>query len=393
MLSRRLTARRADRGFTLIEVAVAVAILTVGLLGILVLLVVQLKDQANASAQSQALHYAQDAVDAARRLPPAQAALAAEGWQALTTDPTQATRLAGWDEATGADRALQLALTDGRLAPHATEDGRMDIYIAVRCDPLPDGASEGPVVDCVDDADGRAFNRTVTVVAVPTNGATPARLVTRINATRGGTQDAGQPSDPAPGGAADLGIVLGQFDSENAGERGLLVDWNRVDGALDYTLTVDGEDFGDVGSGEETYAFVNLEPIDGAKAGAQMEVCLTANFSGSSTDPSCRTIMIRPHLESREDGPAGVTMTWNADPADQTTDGYRVVRVTGEPQIISGDELLDGGTFTDPDGTCADTYLIRAFPRIAPTPEAMDPTQGDEGQRYATATVEPTCGS
>lgn len=391
MSPRSFTHRRRGRGFSLIEVSVAIAILTIGLIGVLALLVVQLKDQAASSKQSQALRYAQEQIDTVRRQAPYRVALAAADWDTLTSSPARAQELDAWMGATGAETEGQLAIASGTIAPVREYGNDATVYVSVTCDsPLPDGADEGDTEDCADDVDGTPFNRTVTVVAVPMGTGPAVRLTTRVSSNQ-----VGAASDTPDGSAAidPDSLQLSQVDDEEEERRGVFALWSPAPGAVSYTLTLDGEE---AGGTDDTSYLIALPELTGTKAGRQLEVCVRAVYGGGVTsDSSCRQVVTKAYVapDGRTDGPGGVEISWQSDlTSDPLMSGYQILRSneSGDFEVISGPDPIRAGPFTDPSGTCADSYLIRAIPA---TPGDAGEGGDPEGVEYSTRDVEPTCGS
>lgn len=365
---------RARRGFSLIEVAVAILILSVGIIGALMLFVVQIQDQSRSAGQTQALQVAQAHVDTLRRLPAASVALRQSDWQALNDDNLA---LASWADRSQADPNQQLRLEAGRVAPVATDSvSGFTMYTAVTCDqPDPDD-----VDDCQDDVSGAAFDRTVRVVAVPRGRAPAATLSTRIGPNQSGFVAAGtaEPDPPAS-------VNVQQFEDR------LWISWPRSEGAVSYSVTRDGAPAG-------TATYPSHEIQDGSlvttAAGGVIRICVSAvGTQGSVSTPTCEEALTKPGSATAVADGGGIALSWEADPvSDPLVLGYRVERLSpgGSWTLVSATTPQIQGSLSDPTGSCADRYRIRAyrdgsFDAGAPLPGL------DEGVQVASAQVVPSC--
>lgn len=350
---------RRRRGFSLIEVSVAILITTLVLVGSMAILVGALEQDKDSQARGRAIEIAQDQIDQARRMPLESVAVDTAAYAALD-EAGQAAYAKG---ESGGETPIRA--DGGALAPTRTVDG-FTVYSYVYC-------QESGNAECTSET-GDPKGRRVTVVVEREGGAGRQGLTAEVN-----------PSNLNLIGAigGDTVAAPTNVQASQVAANALWFSWTRPAGATSYRVLA-GDDL--IGIAQYNgFAFTDARLTD-EWAGRDLQFVVRAVGSNQAVGPPATVrLLTRPFLDT--DGVvhsgAGNTLTWApADMVADEVDGFTVERrrSSGSWLTISGASLLTTNTFVDPDGGCGDYYRVRVY-----ASGALPGVGNVEGQQVATS--------
>lgn len=337
------------RGFSIIEVAVAILITTVALVGSLALLMAALDTDSDSDARSRAVEISQDNIDRMRRTTLGAVAISQDALDSLS--PAQKS---AWEAIEGGS-SLRMVTTGGSVDP-VSSVGNYTVYRFVACAHDDDVDPGHPEMDCIDNETGDLMARTIRVVTERSNdSAGRSQLSAEVNETN--INLAGGVGSEAI--AAPSGLSISQV-----AEQSLWLSWSRPAGAVGYRIYRDDQEIG-----QATYNGFALTDPDLTSTLAGSLINFEVKAVGPDQTLSAATeaqILTRPYLgaDSVVHSPGGNSISWEPDPMPGSDiDGFQVERQrgTGSWAAISGSELLSASSYNDSEGTCSDRYRIRVY--------------------------------